>query len=37
MKAQDAQRRGKVLSDTALAAAASSYGIDYMSTPGLNL
>lgn len=37
VKAQDAQRRGKALSDTALAAAASSYGIDYMSVPGLKL
>ena len=35
MRAQDAQKRGKALSETALAAAASSYGMDYITASGL--
>ena len=38
-RAHDAQKRGKALSDTALAAAASSFGIgmDFMPQSGLKL
>jgi hypothetical protein len=35
VKAHDAQKRGKALTETALAAAASSYGLDFMPS-GLN-